>query len=40
MAVGGVRVEVSLLLGKGWVVVLGWMDAVLVMVGDELRGMR
>lgn len=35
VVVGGVWVAV--LLGRGWVVVLGWMDIMLVMVSEELR---
>ena len=38
VVVGGVWVAVvGLLLGRGWVVVLGWMDIMLVMVSEELR---
>ena len=40
VVVGRVWVEavVGLLLGRGWVVVLRWMDTVLVMACEDLRG--
>lgn len=37
VVVGRVWVEVGLLLGTGWIIVVGWMDTVLVMVGELKR---